>query len=48
MQWLWADWTLGANLPALSASGYGKVDFEGYVFFGDANVQYKFCQKHYL
>jgi hypothetical protein len=32
-----------ANLPALSASGYGKVDFEGYVFF-DANVQYKFCQ----
>jgi hypothetical protein len=41
-----ADWTLGANLPALSASGYGKVDFEGYVFFSDANVQYKFLPKN--
>ncbi|HEX9152416.1 MAG TPA: DUF5116 domain-containing protein, partial [Flavobacterium sp.] len=25
-----------------SASGYGKVDFEGYVNFNDANAEYKF------
>ena len=41
-----ADWTLGANLPALAASGYGKVDFEGYVYFNDANSQYKFLPKN--
>ncbi|TRX02478.1 SusE domain-containing protein [Flavobacterium gawalongense] len=36
-----ADWT-PASSPQLSASGYGKVDFEGYVYFNDANAEYKF------
>jgi hypothetical protein len=31
-----------ASSPTLSASGYGKVDFEGYVNFNDANAEYKF------
>lgn len=36
-----ADWT-PASSPQLSASGYGKVDFEGYIYFNDANAEYKF------
>lgn len=35
------DWD-PATSPQLSASGYGKVDFEGYVNFNDANAEYKF------
>jgi hypothetical protein len=35
------DWD-PASSPTLSASGYGKVDFEGYVNFNDANAEYKF------
>jgi hypothetical protein len=35
------DWD-PASSPQLSASGYGKVDFEGYVNFNDANAEYKF------
>ncbi|MFV8377077.1 SusE domain-containing protein [Flavobacterium sp. LB1P62] len=35
------DWD-PASSPQLSASGYGKVDFEGYVNFKDANAEYKF------
>ena len=35
-----ADWTPAAA-PQLSASGYGKVDFEGYVYFAGAS-EYKF------
>lgn len=35
------DWD-PATSPQLSASAYGKVDFEGYVNFNDANAEYKF------
>lgn len=35
------DWD-PASSPQLSASAYGKVDFEGYVNFNDANAEYKF------
>ncbi|MGO4817810.1 SusE domain-containing protein [Flavobacterium sp. W22_SRS_FP1] len=35
------DWD-PATSPTLSASGYGKVDFEGYVNFNDADAEYKF------
>jgi hypothetical protein len=35
------DWD-PATSPQLSASGFGKVDFEGYVNFNDANAEYKF------
>lgn len=35
------DWD-PASSPQLSASGYGKVDFEGFVNFNDANAEYKF------
>jgi hypothetical protein len=35
------DWD-PASSPTLSASGYGKVDFEGYVNFNDAGAEYKF------
>ena len=35
------DWD-PASSPQLSASGYGKVDFEGYINFNDANAEYKF------
>lgn len=35
------DWD-PATSPQLSASGYGKVDFEGYINFNDANAEYKF------
>lgn len=35
------DWD-PASSPTLSASGYGKVDFEGYVNFNDADAEYKF------
>ena len=35
------DWD-PASSPQLSASGYGKVDFEGYVNFNEANAEYKF------
>ncbi|TDE55472.1 SusE domain-containing protein [Flavobacterium sp. GT3P67] len=35
------DWD-PASSPQLSASGFGKVDFEGYVNFNDANAEYKF------
>ncbi|MBC5836890.1 SusE domain-containing protein [Flavobacterium muglaense] len=31
-----------ASSPKLAASGYGKVDFEGYIYFNDANAEYKF------
>ncbi|MFT5252476.1 MAG: hypothetical protein ACI87N_001486 [Flavobacteriales bacterium] len=41
-----ADWTLATTLPALSASGYGKTDFEGYINFSDANSQYKFIPQN--
>ena len=35
------DWD-PASSPKLAASGYGKVDFEGYINFNDANAEYKF------
>jgi hypothetical protein len=35
------DWD-PATSPQLSASAYGKVDFEGYINFNDANAEYKF------
>lgn len=35
------DWD-PATSPQLSASAFGKVDFEGYVNFNDANAEYKF------
>ncbi|MFT7335205.1 MAG: hypothetical protein ACI9M1_001107 [Porticoccaceae bacterium] len=35
------DWD-PATSPTLSASAYGKVDFEGYVNFNDADAEYKF------
>ena len=35
------DWD-PATSPQLAASGYGKVDFEGYINFNDANAEYKF------
>ena len=35
------DWD-PATSPQLSASGYGKVDFEGYINFNDAGAEYKF------
>jgi starch-binding outer membrane protein SusE/F len=35
------DWD-PATSPQLAASGFGKVDFEGYVNFNDANAEYKF------
>ena len=35
------DWD-PATSPQLSASAYGKVDFEGFVNFNDANAEYKF------
>jgi hypothetical protein len=35
------DWD-PATSPQLSASGYGKVDFEGYINFNDADAEYKF------
>ena len=35
------DWD-PATSPQLSASGFGKVDFEGYINFNDANAEYKF------
>lgn len=35
------DWDPSTS-PTLSASGYGKVDFEGYVNFNDAGAEYKF------
>jgi hypothetical protein len=35
------DWD-PATSPQLSASGYGLVDFEGYVNFNDAGAEYKF------
>jgi hypothetical protein len=35
------DWD-PATSPQLSASAYGKVDFEGYVNFNDAGAEYKF------
>lgn len=41
-----ADWTTATTLPALSASAYGKTDFEGYVNFDDGNSQYKFIPQN--
>ncbi|WP_426064511.1 SusE domain-containing protein [Flavobacterium sp. DSP2-3-1] len=35
------DWD-PATSPQLSASGFGKVDFEGYINFNNANAEYKF------
>jgi len=35
------DWD-PATSPQLSASAFGKVDFEGYINFNDANAEYKF------
>jgi hypothetical protein len=35
------DWD-PATSPQLSASGYGLVDFEGYINFNDAGAEYKF------
>lgn len=35
------DWD-PASSPQLSASAFGKVDFEGYINFNDANAEYKF------
>lgn len=35
------DWD-PATSPTLAASGYGKVDFEGYINFNDANAEFKF------
>lgn len=35
------DWD-PASSPQLAASGFGKVDFEGYINFNDANAEYKF------
>ena len=35
------DWD-PATSPQLSASAYGKVDFEGFINFNDANAEYKF------
>jgi hypothetical protein len=39
--WISNDWD-PATSPQLSASGYGKVDFEGYINFNDAGAEYKF------
>jgi hypothetical protein len=33
---------LGSYYICFSASGYGKVDFEGYINFNDAGAEYKF------
>jgi hypothetical protein len=41
-----ADWTTAATLPALSASGFGKTDFEGFVNFADGSAQYKFIPQN--
>lgn len=35
------DWD-PASSPQLASSGYGKFDYEGYVYFKDANKEYKF------
>ena len=37
-----ADWTTASTLPAISASGYGKTDFEGYININNASAQFKF------
>lgn len=36
-----ANWTAGANLPALASSGFGETDFEGYVFMNQATSEFK-------
>jgi hypothetical protein len=36
-----SDWTASNGVP-LSASGFGKTDFEGYVYFNAASFEYKF------
>jgi hypothetical protein len=36
-----SDWT-PATAPQLAASGYGKTDFEGYVYINNATAQFKF------
>jgi len=36
-----SDWT-PATAPQLASSGYGKTDFEGYVYINNATAQYKF------
>lgn len=41
-----ADWTTAPTLPALAASGFGKTDFEGYVYFDNGDSQYKFIPQN--
>jgi hypothetical protein len=36
-----SDWT-PSSAPQLASSGYGKTDFEGYVYLNNATAQYKF------
>lgn len=36
-----SDWT-PSTAPQLASSGYGKTDFEGYVYINNATAQYKF------